>query len=302
MNRKSKTRSHARQQRGPLWLIAGGLVVLALAGGLLWASRNTTDQTDRPISRLTTRDFHSLAFSLSEPETIYFGHHNGLLVSRDGGHAWQSTTLDNVDAMALALPPANPQVMYAAGHEVFFKSTDAGQTWQSVITNLPGLDIHGFVADPANAEIVFAHVVGFGLWRSEDGGVTWTQLSPMPPATFNLVIGETTQTVYATAGEAGLLHSVDGGGNWSRLSSLPGMGAIAVTFDPARRRLYATTLGDQAGLYISADGGASWTELSLKSTLLAVAISPHDPNRVIVVSDRGEVYASRDGGMSWGND
>ncbi|MBF8286090.1 MAG: hypothetical protein HW378_5005 [Anaerolineales bacterium] len=160
------------------WLIVSGVIVLGLALGGWWLyARNPAQSGNaQPLSRLSTRDFHSLAFSPTEPDTVFFGHHDGLLVSRDGGRTWRSTALQNADAMALAAPAANPQVMYAAGHDVFLKSTDAGQTWQPVSTNLPGTDMHGFAVDPQDASHVYTHVVGSGIFSSQDGGTTWTLL------------------------------------------------------------------------------------------------------------------------------
>jgi len=174
-----KNRRLARQQRNARWLIVGGIVVIALAfGGWLWASSNSNSGGAQAISRLSTADFHSLAFSSTEADTVFFGHHNGLMISKDGGHSWRPTSLQNADAMALAASAANPQIMYAAGHNVFFKSANGGATWQSVAANLPGQDIHGFAVDPENAEVVYAHVVGFvGVFRSEDGGSTWTAMA-----------------------------------------------------------------------------------------------------------------------------
>jgi photosystem II stability/assembly factor-like uncharacterized protein len=39
----------------------------------------------------------------------------------------------------------------------------------------------------------------------------------------------------------------------------------------------------------------------LKGTLLAVAVSPQDPNHLIAVNDKGDIYASRDSGLTWPN-
>jgi photosystem II stability/assembly factor-like uncharacterized protein len=298
---KERIRKKKQQERQSRWLVILGIVLLLVAGlWIVFSNRQPENASARPISRLRTADFHSLAFSPTEPETIFFGHHDGLLVSHNGGKDWQSTTFSNADAMALAVPPSNPQIMYAAGHEVFYKSTDAGQTWRTVTTDLPGLDIHGLTVDPENADRVYAHVVGFGIFNSEDGGSKWTKLSDTaPPSAFNLAVGESSESIYVAAGQAGLWHSLDGGRTWTRVSESPGEGVIAVTYVRANGRLYMTTLGNSAGLYVSDDNGQSWKAMGLKGTLLAIAVSPLDPNHIVVVSDQGEVFASRDGGLTW---
>ena len=295
MRKKKQEKTQTR------WLAVLGIGLVLVAG--LWtvlSNRQPENVSTRPISRLTTADFHSLAFSPTEPQTIFFGHHDGLLASRNGGKDWQPTTFSNADAMALAAPPSNPQIMYAAGHDVFYKSTDAGTTWRTVTTDLPGLDIHGLTVDPENADRVYAHVVGFGIFSSEDGGSKWTKLSDtVPPSAYNLAVGESSESLYVAAGQAGLWHSADGGRIWARVDQSPDEGAVAVTYGRANGRLYVTTLGNSAGLYVSDDNGQSWKDTNLKGTLLAIAVSPLDPNHIVVVNDQGEVFASRDGGVTW---
>ena len=304
MSRRSK---RARQANTAMWLIAGGLVVLglALAGWWLAGRGAATNANSQPISRLSTADIHSLAFSLTDPNTVFFGHHGGLLVSRNGGRDWAPTALQNADAMALAVPAADPQIMYAAGHNVFFKSTDGGASWQPVSTDLSSTDIHGFAADPDDANRVYAHVVGHGIYGSQDGGSTWTRLSAdVPPSTFNLVVGEDAQILFAAAGQAGLLRSADGGSTWDPVPSLPGAGvpeagAIAVVHDRRSGALLVATLGAGAGLYVSGDGGATWQSLGLNGTFLAVAINPNQPDHIVAVDEQGRVFASLDGGQTW---
>jgi photosystem II stability/assembly factor-like uncharacterized protein len=203
--------------------------------------------------------------------------------------------------MALAASPGDPQIMYAAGHNVFFKSLDGGGSWTPVGAKLPGLDIHGFAADPENADRVYAHVVGFGLFRSEDGGEVWELLNA-EDAFLNLGIGENPETLYGTAARNGLFKSTDGGRIWFRLAGPPGEGAIAVAYDRGSGRLYVTTFGEGPGVYVSNDRGGTWTHLGLDATLMAIAVSPLDPQQLIAVDDSGWVYASRDGGGTWGDE
>ena len=302
MSKQRERRNRNRQQQTQFrWLIVTGFVLLlAAVVWLVFSNRQSENSGARSVSRLTTADFHSLAFSVTEPDTVFFGHHGGFLVSRNGGQDWSPTPLSNADAMALALPASDPQIMYAAGHGVFFKSIDGGRSWDSVGTNLPGTDIHGFTVDPENADHVYAHVVGFGIFGSQDGGSIWTQLSnAVPPSTFNLAVGGDSQTLYTAAGEAGLLRSTDGGRTWSGISEVPDEGAIAVVYALTSGRLYVSTLGDQAGLYVSGDDGQTWTPAGLMGTFLAIAVSPIDPDHLIVVNENGEVFASRDNGLSW---
>ena len=303
---KQRERIHRREQqksRSSRLVVLGVILMLSAGLWLVFSNRQSDNLQPQPISKLSTEDFHSLAFSLTEPETVFFGHHQGLLVSHNGGKDWDSTILNNADAMALALPSSDPQIMYAAGHDIFFKSIDGGKSWESVSTNLPGTDIHGFSVDPENAKQVFAHVVGFGIFGSQDGGSTWTLLSDSaPPSTFNLAVGDNSETLYAAAGEAGLWQSQDGGHTWNSLQGAPDRGAIAVTYVPKNGRFYVTTLGDLQGLYVSEDHGQSWKSAGLNGLLLAIAVSPLDPDHIIVVNDQGEVFGSRDGGISWSNE
>lgn len=115
------TAKHARQRqreraaqaaRHRVWrrrLTILGALGLAMVGGLLgglWllGDGDNGSGTSTALYSFETQDFHSLAFDPDDADTIFFGHHGGLMVSNDGGARWEDSTLDSVDAMQLALP------------------------------------------------------------------------------------------------------------------------------------------------------------------------------------------------------
>ena len=85
--RRDQHRKNENQKQRFRRLIIFGVAVMVVAIGMWFTLLNIPGAggNARPISRLSTADFHSLAFSITEPDTIFFGHHGGLMVSRNGG-------------------------------------------------------------------------------------------------------------------------------------------------------------------------------------------------------------------------
>src|SRR5581483_4252510 len=155
-------------------LLIGASLAAASACAAPQAARPSASGQPAGLQRLTTikaADYHSLTFSPTDSDILFFGHHNGIMRSTDGGRSW-SAVVDrpNFDAMNLVTNPAAPQVLWMAGHNVFFKSTDSGSSWEPVTTNLPGLDLHAFATSSADPNTLYAFAVGFGLFKSSNAG------------------------------------------------------------------------------------------------------------------------------------
>lgn len=149
-----KRRGYARHQptqpRRRPWraILVGGTAIAAIALAVMLNAGGWTAVGDATAwSTLGTRDVHSLAFDPADPQHLYFGHHGGLLETNDGGRKWQGTALQGADAMNVA--PVSSGFFQIAGHNVYMETVDGGKTWLNVPNNLPGLDLHEFVADPA---------------------------------------------------------------------------------------------------------------------------------------------------------
>lgn len=241
---------------------------------------------------LGTRDVHSLAFDPTDPEHLYFGHHGGLLETRDGGRSWQGTALRGADAMNVAPPVGG--FFQIAGHNVYMETADGGQTWEEVPNNLPGLDLHAFVADPADPAHAWAFAVGFGLFETTDKGRTWELRQPGGwGALTSFVDGG--KTVLVGVGSAGLGRSDDGGRTWTTLGQPRGqLASLAASSDGVV--IYA---GTTDGVSRSTDGGKTWTPTPLETVGVTVAVDPTNPDVVAIVDDKTRFFRSADGGSSW---
>ncbi len=286
-----------------IFLTVGAFAILVTVTGALatrdqWATRiGAFSDIPVAIAQLNTMDYHSLAFDPRDPNIVYFGHHNGVMKSNDGGANW-SPVLTQGDAMNLVTVD-NTLIM--AGHEVFMRSEDSGKSWKFIATNLPNLDIHGFAVSPANPRLFFAFIVKYGLWRSEDSGATWTLVSKEPPDSVLalVVIPTAPETVYVATMDQGLLKSEDGGKSYKPANGYPNKMAMALAQDPRDPRiLYAAS---ETGLFRSDTNASAWTRVGLANKdLMTIAISRANPSRILVVDAQGRVYRTDNAGATWG--
>jgi photosystem II stability/assembly factor-like uncharacterized protein len=292
-----------RPGRGRRWLalgIAVGVVAIALVvafgpGGLT---------RPRPISILQTTDFHALAFNPTDPNIGYFGHHNGVLRSVDGGRNW-SPLIDQpeIDAMGFAFARDGSGRMVIAGHTGLRASTDGGTSWAEIATNLPSSDIRALAMHPDEPNALHAFVVGRGLFASADGGETWNRLEGNLP--FDVMAlasaGGTPERLFLATARDGLFRSVDGGITWATIPTGPSPGPVFSL--AAELRNGAVYAGASDGLFRSTDGGETWQKLGYPGkNALSVAVSPSQPGALLAISmeeRRGLLYRSEDGGSSW---
>jgi photosystem II stability/assembly factor-like uncharacterized protein len=245
-----------------------------------------------PWARLGTADVHSLAFVEDDPNHVLFGHHAGILESRDGGRTWQPLP---IGADAMGMRPAEDGSIIIAGHLVFTASHDNGKTWAPIAAqDLPNLDIHGFARDPSDPARMWAALATGGLWESSDFGIHWERVSEdnvlLPIATRS---ANTTRLI--AIGVGGLEASDDGGRSWRSIPTPPTYPMTALAATPDGKIMYAGSLDR---LYRSDDAGRSWSATSYKGSAFAIATSD-DGGTVALVSQDTEYFRSTDGGQTW---
>lgn len=300
---RRRTRQSGRSGRGApapakrSWTWAGlavGVLAVAIVGFVVLSSSDQTDRAGDPVpwATLGTADVHSLAFDPADAQHLYFGHHGGLLESRDGGRSWSPTSLTGIDAMNVET--GSEGRIQIAGHEVYVESTDGGQSWAPVPNDLPGLDLHAYAMDPGDPMHVWAFAIGFGLFESTDGGRAWElrQAGNWPALA---AYRERNATVLLGISAAGLQRSSDGGASWQALDA-PSAQPITVAAAADGSAFYLATVD---GLYTSSDGGASWARSAFHRLALALAIAANGPSVIALVDEETRFYRSPDAGSSF---
>lgn len=176
-----------------------------------------------------------------------------------------------------------------------------------------GVEVTALALDAANPNTVYAGVLPYNagptapnLYRSADGGQTWTATGarvPAPDVDFNRLtkIISASGALYVIVNANKLYRSTDAGGSWTQINTGPITGGVSdIAADPSNASvLYVTHAGR---VYKSVDGGATWnlsdTGLPLDASVNLVAVAPSAPN-IVYAFNSMRVYRSADSGASW---
>src|SRR2546425_291535 len=188
--------------------------------GGVWRTRNAGVTWEPLFDDQPIASVGALAVAPSDPTIIYVGtgeasirsditYGAGVYRSTDGGAHWQSLGLaDTRHIGKIVVDPRNPDVVLVAalGHAYgpnaergVFRSADGGRTWTKVLYKNPDTGAIDLAVDPGDARVVYAALYqarrtpweqyppdegpGSGLYKSTDGGATWTPLTAhgLPP-------------------------------------------------------------------------------------------------------------------------
>ena len=150
----------------------------------------------------------------------------------------------------------------------------ASQPWTNLGPGNVGGRIRSLLIHPGNPDILFAGSVSGGVWRTTDGGASWSPLTDGLP---NLIVGALAMdptnpdVIYAGGGEqfdsrpgVGIYKTTDGGNTWQLLpaANFPYVNRIVVSPNNSQQIYVAT----RNGISSTKDGGASWTSTTLNAT------------------------------------
>ncbi len=350
-HRASRTVAAAGHPRRPFTFY------MAQVNGGVW---KTTDagRTWNPIfDDQPTGSIGVIAVAPSNPDVIYVGsgeglHRpdlstgNGVYKSTDAGRTWTHLGLPDAQQIpSLAIDPRNPDRVFVAalGHPYgpneergVFRSLDGGRTFQKVLYKDENTGANDVDIDPSNPDIVYATLweerqgpwenavwagTNGGIFKSTDGGSTWTPLTKGLPVVVqaNLAISPANpRRLYAavagtdkpglldqTRGTGGIYRSDDAGDNWTLVSTDPrptgriGGGDLPMPLphpkDPDQLVMASTVS------WKSTDGGKSW--LPFKGAPGGEDyqngwFNPENPDIMLLAADQGAVV-TLNGGQTW---
>ncbi|MBI1807820.1 MAG: glycosyl hydrolase [Ignavibacteria bacterium] len=287
----------------------------------------------------------ALVVAESDPNVLYAGTGEacirgnampgeGVSKSEDAGKTWKFIGLKDAQTISkVRVHPKDENLVYVAalGH-VFglnsergvYRSKDGGKTWQRILFKNDSTGAVDLAIDPNNPRILYVALwqayrnpwsmssggAGSGLWKSVDGGDTWTDLTNNEglPKGIKGKIGIAVSPakpdrVWASveADEGGLFRSDDGGKNWTKMNEDRRLRQRAWYYS----HIYADPKNPE-GIYIlnvqffkSIDGGKTLTNVSVPhGDNHDLWIDPHDPTRMIT-GDDGGACVSFNGGQTW---
>jgi photosystem II stability/assembly factor-like uncharacterized protein len=287
----------------------------------------------------------AIAVADSDPNTIYVGmgespirgnvsHGDGVYKSNDAGKTWKRVGLEDTRQIPrIRVHPKNPDLVYVAalGHvwgpndqRGVFRSKDGGKTWEKIFSRGNKAGAIDLILDPSNPNILYAGFwevyrkpwtlesggPGGGIFKSTDGGDTWTELTRNPGLPKGTVgkIGiavspANSDRIWAIveAEDGGVFRSDNGGTTWTRVNEERRLRQRAWYYT----RIYADTKNADTvyvlntGFYRSNDGGRTFTGIGVPhGDNHDLWIAPDDPNRMIESNDGG-ANVSFNGGRSW---
>jgi photosystem II stability/assembly factor-like uncharacterized protein len=304
------------EQHEALDSFAGDGLFRSLDAGMTWTKIATRASIGDFVARV--------AVNLANPNLLYLASSRGLLRSTDGGTNWTVTQSGNW-GYDLVLHPTDSTILYGAVYGLgVYKSINSGATWTRLTGGFPApgsFQRLQIALARSNPLVLYASLVSpsgtlAGMYRTTDGGTSWTRLSATPDYLNGqgwydncLTVDPTNENVcYAgglfpyDVGYHGIIRTTNGGASWTDIT----IANDGTQVHPDQHTFAwgpdgTLWLGNDGGVWKTPSPGATWTNRNdgLEITqFYTVGLHPSDPNQILGgTQDNGSVRY--DGNPEW---
>ena len=315
------------------------VIFAATASGGLWKSTNRGITWRNVFDTMAVSTFGDVSVAPSDHQILYAGTGeqnnrqstswgNGVYRSDDGGESWQHLGLTETRHIGkVRVHPSNPDVVYVAAlgnlwapsqERGVFRSRDGGESWEKILFVDEHTGAVDLVMNPRDPDVLYAATYqrlrrawgfngggpGSGIYKTTDGGETWTELTNGIPqgdkGRIGLALAYSNPQVlnaviqHADEDQEGTYRSQDGGESWERVNPLNPrpMYYSHIFIDPTNEdRVYV--LGTSS--YKSEDGGRTFDGIAVRPTYdvgvhadhHTLWIDPNDPDHLYLAGDAG---------------
>jgi len=251
--------------------------------------------------------------------------HDGQDEAGIGRYGWVERGPNNIGGRtrSLVIHPNNPSELWAgAVGGGIWRSTDSGSSWAPVDDRMSNLSICSLALVPGSPLTIYAGtgegfyngdaIVGNGIYKSIDGGATFTKLAATATWSYTnrIAVSPTTPSLVlaATRSPGGIQRSTNGGATWTQVRSATA--CMQVLFDPNNAQNCIADIYESSvhRVVVSTDAGATWTNASSGligqsgiSGRIELCYAPSVPNLVYASCGTGGglIWRSADGGANW---
>ena len=269
-------------------------------------------------------DARSFAADPRDAQHIYLGTTDGwIFETHDGGGKWtRLARVDNRDDLVLdniVVDEANPRHLLAGAWVLadldhpdggLYVSNDGGETWKSQ-PQMQGQSIRALAQSTSNPKIMVAGTLS-GVFRSEDGGANWVQISPKNDKEIHEVESIAIDPRDPATIYAGTWHlpwkTTDGGAHWTNIKNgiITDSDVFSIIVDPVKPS--TVYLSACSGIYKSEDGGAKFTggvgankAQGIPTSARRTRVLMQDPKHLdtVFAGTTQGLYRTDDGGKFW---
>ncbi len=249
----------------------------------------------------------TLAINPDDPAILYAGTDSNVF-KHDDGFSVVDNGLEGLRIPAVAIDPDNSEIVYAAtrGGGVF-KTIDGAANWFVTSFDLGGrigVFVETVEVDPQASDTLYAGTFQGGVFKSTDMGGTWTSSNVGLPdfVAKALVVNRANPNILCVGTVSSSVYkSVDAAASWAPTALPLGVVVEDLQDDPSDPDVVYATGGF---IYRSDDACDTWMKISTTPVELAfanvLAVDPSAPNTLYAGTQKGGVYKTTDGGLSWG--